>query len=386
MSYSQRAESNHSFVKKYLDRCNSLMDLVTRFNRALAKQRYGELQADHVDHQQRPMLRTPIAFERQMAEIYTHSMFKNFQCELWECMNYGSTIKIDDEFQTIYEVERHVFDDGNSSQRENENGEQIPDRVRLVVDDKVSDVSRYNCKNFEWEGIPCRHLLHIFVCRKQLVELLGKYIMMRWTKGAKCRRLMEDSGVNMEDAGDRGMLLFRNELYGIVGRVVDGVVFSVEDTELLKEDLLLFEQKMKSLSIGDCSNNLRTTSICPPISSTPMLLQPNQVRSKGCGKRLTGGKKKTREQNLRKCNGCGQWGQSHVKKNCPALMDIPAPSNTVRTIHSRGPISNDDVVSSTGKVHKYVMETMGDKLQQWIGMAMGWVGCGSELSHTRPRL
>ncbi|KAK9265802.1 hypothetical protein L1049_003408 [Liquidambar formosana] len=123
--HSQRAESNHSFVKKYLDKYNSLMDFVTMFNRALAKKRCGKLQADYVDHQQKPMLRTPFAFERQMAKIYTRSMFENFQ------------------------IERCVFNDGKGTQTENEDGEQIPNRVRLVIDDKVSDVSKCSCKNFK---------------------------------------------------------------------------------------------------------------------------------------------------------------------------------------------------------------------------------------------
>ncbi|KAK9284366.1 hypothetical protein L1049_023537 [Liquidambar formosana] len=36
MSASQRAESNHAFFKKYVDKRNSLMDFITRFDRALA--------------------------------------------------------------------------------------------------------------------------------------------------------------------------------------------------------------------------------------------------------------------------------------------------------------------------------------------------------------
>ncbi|KAK9285937.1 hypothetical protein L1049_025139 [Liquidambar formosana] len=82
MSSSQRAESNHSFSKKYMDKRNSLVDFIIRFNRALTRQRYGELQADHVDHNERPMLKTHVALEKQMAYIYTCSMFENFQDEL----------------------------------------------------------------------------------------------------------------------------------------------------------------------------------------------------------------------------------------------------------------------------------------------------------------
>ncbi|KAK9277778.1 hypothetical protein L1049_007325 [Liquidambar formosana] len=178
--------------------------LQTMFNK---RDRYGELQADHVDHNEKPMLKTPIALERQMADIYTHSMFERFQDELWESMKYGSTVKVDDEFQTIYEVERRVFDGGKGTQR------------------------------------------------KQYIDLPGKYILKRWTKGAECLSLIERSGVNMEDVSDKGLLVHRNDLYGVFARVVDGAVLSVKGTEMLREDLLASERRIKSLSIRECNNN-----------------------------------------------------------------------------------------------------------------------------------
>ncbi|KAF7151584.1 hypothetical protein RHSIM_Rhsim02G0163800 [Rhododendron simsii] len=51
------------------------------------------------------------------------------------------------------------------------------------------------------------------------------------------------------------------------------------------------------------------------------LKEPLQVRAKGCGKRLKGGKEKA-VKNRRKCNGCGLTGQSHDKRNCPKLMSM----------------------------------------------------------------
>ncbi|XP_020252186.1 uncharacterized protein LOC109829493 [Asparagus officinalis] len=57
--------------------------------------------------------------------------------------------------------------------------------------------------------------------------------------------------------------------------------------------------------------------------------EPNQVRAKGCGKRLKGGKEKAmariKNKRERRCHGCGKVGQSHDKRNCPALTN---PSST----------------------------------------------------------
>ncbi|GAB2302802.1 hypothetical protein Dimus_036796 [Dionaea muscipula] len=48
--------------------------------------------------------------------------------------------------------------------------------------------------------------------------------------------------------------------------------------------------------------------------------EPLQVRAKGCGKRLKGGKEKATKK-ARRCNGCGLTGQSHDKRNCPVLLN-----------------------------------------------------------------
>lgn len=74
--------------------------------------------------------------------------------------------------------------------------------------------------------------------------------------------------------------------------------------------------------------------------------EPSQVRAKGCGKRLKGGKEKAlgkaKNSKTRRCNGCGLIGQSHDKRNCPMIVNmsfasIPTPNK-----------SSDECYSSTG--------------------------------------
>ncbi|KAL2504966.1 Protein FAR1-RELATED SEQUENCE [Abeliophyllum distichum] len=57
MSNSQRSESGHSFLKKYVDRKNSLTDFVARFNRALVHQRHEKLAVNHIDLTQTPKVK-----------------------------------------------------------------------------------------------------------------------------------------------------------------------------------------------------------------------------------------------------------------------------------------------------------------------------------------
>ncbi|KAK9274619.1 hypothetical protein L1049_021869 [Liquidambar formosana] len=59
--------------------------------------------------------------------------------ELWESMKCGGIVKVDNEIQTIYEVQRHVLDDGRNRQKQNAEKE-LPDRLRVIVEDKKPDI------------------------------------------------------------------------------------------------------------------------------------------------------------------------------------------------------------------------------------------------------
>ncbi|KAL2525968.1 Protein FAR1-RELATED SEQUENCE 1 [Abeliophyllum distichum] len=82
MSSSQRAESGHSFFKKYVNRKNLLMGFITRFNRALTHQRHEELVCNHVDVNERPRITPMVMMEEQMVNIYTKKIFLMFQKEI----------------------------------------------------------------------------------------------------------------------------------------------------------------------------------------------------------------------------------------------------------------------------------------------------------------
>ncbi|KAL2486994.1 Protein FAR-RED IMPAIRED RESPONSE 1 [Abeliophyllum distichum] len=71
MTSSQRFESDHSFLKKYVDKKNSLTDFITCFNRALAHQMHVELVANHIDINEKPMVYSVSMMENQMlADIH----------------------------------------------------------------------------------------------------------------------------------------------------------------------------------------------------------------------------------------------------------------------------------------------------------------------------
>ncbi|CAL2228775.1 unnamed protein product [Prunus armeniaca] len=79
MSSSQRAECSHGFFNQYISRRNSLMDFIIRFERAPSHQRQKELVADHVDAFEVAQCILPMPMNKQMATLYTRTMFQKFE-------------------------------------------------------------------------------------------------------------------------------------------------------------------------------------------------------------------------------------------------------------------------------------------------------------------
>lgn len=132
MSSSQRAESCHSFFKKYVDHKNSLLDFVIRFNRGLVHQRHQELVSNHIDVNEEPRVQTH-PMESQMSGIYTRDYFQQFQSEFYICFfNYRFQIIKDDENQSVYLVKKR--------------SDQIQ-KDREIVYDKGMDLASCTCKN-----------------------------------------------------------------------------------------------------------------------------------------------------------------------------------------------------------------------------------------------
>ncbi|CAL8090482.1 unnamed protein product [Prunus armeniaca] len=104
MSSSQRAESSHAFFKQYISKRNSLMDFITRFQRALSHQRQKELLADHIDAFEKSQCALFITMDKQMAEIYIKAMFQKFEQELMQSLPCFMELKMDDASKTIYKV------------------------------------------------------------------------------------------------------------------------------------------------------------------------------------------------------------------------------------------------------------------------------------------
>ncbi|XP_058217039.1 protein FAR1-RELATED SEQUENCE 5-like [Rhododendron vialii] len=323
MTSSQRAEISHSFFKRYVSLDNSMLDFVTRFNSALSRLRHNELDLDHKDVNEKPILKTSYLMEKRMSEIYTLAIFKKFQEEIFQIGAYVLTLTHEDEHRCVWEVQREEMENS---------------RGRKVSVDKLSNHVTCSCKMFEFDGIPCRHMLAC-LSRMQIRELPTEYILQRWTKTAKAGRVMDDLGSAVKQICDHSIFVRRKGLFEQAHDVIEYGVIDEEGTEVVSKHLSLAKKEialMRSAYNGSSTNH---TQVPVSLGSQYCFKEPLKVRAKGCGKRLKGGKEKTVKKS-RKCNGCGLTGQSHDKRNCPKLLNIS--SQDVRLDDGDGDGDGDD--------------------------------------------
>ncbi|KAF7137311.1 hypothetical protein RHSIM_Rhsim07G0205700 [Rhododendron simsii] len=106
MTSSQKSESDHAFFKRYVSKNNSLLEFVTRFDRALSHIRHNELDLDHKDVNEKPVLKTSWLMEKRMSELYTRSIFYKFQEEIHQKDAYVFTKTDEDEHRYLWNVQR----------------------------------------------------------------------------------------------------------------------------------------------------------------------------------------------------------------------------------------------------------------------------------------
>ncbi|CAL8174523.1 unnamed protein product [Prunus armeniaca] len=305
MSSSQRAECSHGFFKQYISRRNSLMDFIIRFERALSHQRQKELVADHVDAFEVAQCILPMPMNKQMATLYTRTMFQKFEQELIQSTACFLELKTEDASKVVFNV----------SERKN-----WETRVAEVVYVKDSDHASCSCKRFEFVGIICKHILALFR-RDQIEYMPDKNILKRWKKTAKFGLVSDANGNEIKDSADPGLLIKRSTMSRLASDVVEDALMCEEGCELLSETLKSLQVKLKLLKDGPSNNEVGGSS-----SQTQYMKDPKRVRCNGGSKRVTGAKEKAMKRGIRHCRECGHIG--HDRRQCPRNLNTPtSPSN-----------------------------------------------------------
>ncbi|XP_042380975.1 protein FAR1-RELATED SEQUENCE 5-like [Zingiber officinale] len=308
MSSSQRSESSHSFFKRYISNKNSLLDFITRFNRALRHQRHNELIADHIDMNEQPKIKTNWPMETQMVKLYTKKKWLEFQSEVGESHGYYVQQAFAGVDSVVYNVMK--FQSCSSS------------KPKVLTHDKQRDYISCSCTKFEFEGIPCRHMLAFFRIN-QVFHLPNTYILKRWTQDAKVGEILFLGEQKDPDPG-RFLMSRHSRLSYKASLLIDSASLTDEGTNFLDEQFDCIYNKIQEMNIikpcGDGSKRKKS------IDESLGIIDPSSVRTKGCGKRLKSSKEKSISKS-RICRGCGYRGVSYDKRNCPILQQRSTEDN-----------------------------------------------------------
>ncbi|KAH6811676.1 hypothetical protein C2S51_025438 [Perilla frutescens var. frutescens] len=301
MSSSQRAESNHSFFKRYVHKKNSLVDFILHFNRALVHQRHEELVANHIDLNEKSRTFTSSVMEEQMVSTYTKTIFLRFQKELQQSMTYICSLISSTDTFSKYLVKRFQ-------------PEKIVHRERMLTYCISSDKISCSCRLFEFEGYPCRHML-CWMKVQQVMMLPNKYVLPRWTQKAKSITLCEPS---LDFAKGQSYMTRHGALTRMTTELVDNCSLTEASSTFLMAELHKLKDKAKDFDSG--GNKYNQLNESHSLKLTNNIQDPYPVRAKGCGKRLKPSKEKTISQSSRSCSICSRSG--HDKRTCHNLQQM----------------------------------------------------------------
>ncbi|XP_074282796.1 protein FAR-RED IMPAIRED RESPONSE 1-like [Silene latifolia] len=246
---------------------------------------------------------TPLALEKHASEIYTPTIFGEFQKEV-EAACYSCGVG-DKEKDKIYPI---LYTD-------------IIDQVRnktYKVGFKKDDVSVVcTCKKFERHGILCRHALRVFKDRG-IQKVSSDYLLSRWSKLATCQPIVGPNG--------RLLAIVHQWMYekNKVGELWSSclLVWHLLNESWHCDELLgnLREFKERVKITPDESGNTGIAKVKDKNAEIGMLLgtnipseikvlPPRQCKNKGSGKRPISQRERNGEVNkkaLRKCRACGE--------------------------------------------------------------------------------
>ncbi|XP_028087602.1 protein FAR1-RELATED SEQUENCE 3-like [Camellia sinensis] len=108
MSTTQLSESFNACLKDYINYDHNLMEFFTHFERVLYDKRYKELEAEYNLSQKLPRVSIPTLMLKQMADIYTKTIFEEFQNEYVQSIKASIVGTRNDGESTIFTIQTTV--------------------------------------------------------------------------------------------------------------------------------------------------------------------------------------------------------------------------------------------------------------------------------------
>ncbi|KAJ6826635.1 protein FAR1-RELATED SEQUENCE 5-like [Iris pallida] len=219
ISPTQKLESMNDFYKKYFNTKTSLKVFLTQFEIAMASRYEAEIQADFDSMCSKPSLKTASPIEKQAASFYTRAVFDKFQEEFVESLGY-SAYKIKDGPISKFSVAR----------------DEDALETFIVTYNAVKKTAFCSCKNFEFSGILCRHILGVFLM-VDLHFLPQECFLRRWTRNAKNGTPFDQQSSEIQNGCEETITSRYNDLCHDAIKCADRGATSVEIYKAAKDVL-----------------------------------------------------------------------------------------------------------------------------------------------------
>ncbi|XP_021764022.1 protein FAR1-RELATED SEQUENCE 1-like [Chenopodium quinoa] len=285
-----------------------------RYETALDAQRHCQAENDNESQKKFPQCKTELLIVRHGSEVYTVSVFYEFQDDVHSAF-YCCGV---DELRKEDGIDVAIVTEANRR------------RKFKVLFECFSHDTTCSCKKFYRIGIPCRHMIWMWKA-KNLKSIPKQYILDRWTITATQKPVLDISCLDTED--DRRVVI--NEMWSEIFSCVSWVKGHEED---FIKNIREFKNKIeatKNVTLED-TQNVRSSEhdiemLIECSIPDEILVQPPKVsKNKGTGvhdgsgtsgsKRLKGAKEiaveQSKKKTKRKCSGCGELAY-HDIRNCP---------------------------------------------------------------------
>ncbi|XP_031477425.1 protein FAR1-RELATED SEQUENCE 5-like [Nymphaea colorata] len=314
MSTTQKRESINAFLKNFMNSSTGLFDFVKNFQRALLIRYDAEEKFDFESSSRKPSLAYNWEIETKAASLYTRAVFVKFlnqlkevnRCKAKEILRENEKIK----FEVTHGDDGWVY----------------------VVDMNISNSNvACTCRNFEYTGILCMHVLKIFQ-RLDVTDLPNHYFLRRYTMDAKKTLHKDVHGVDVL-ANSNISIKSRHNL--LCQRAMKFAIEACSSTDTFDMAMKLLDGAFERLA----NMNKRAFPLLSvqghdnSLTDKEAVFHPLTKRQKG---ELEGDHNALEWERIqrpkRKCKVCS--GTGHDKRNCPTrvgrasemrIMDMVAP-------------------------------------------------------------
>ncbi|XP_052116606.1 protein FAR1-RELATED SEQUENCE 5-like [Arachis duranensis] len=278
-----QCEGSHSLIKNYISKKCYLLELIHNFNEALTQYRTNELLSDFKSLFTTPVLTTCLQdIEKQAADIFTRSMFKEVRCEIEEAGKLN--------------VVTHSVSNNEVKVRINKYRQ--PGRECEVQYDKVTKKFACDCRLFESRGIRCCHIF--CTMRHDHIDIIpDTLVCTRWTKNTKKDCVCSVTSAETDSENIAGIRY--GALVTLCFTLCESASKNRDDFMEIRDDIFGLIQKLKKRRDPD-SNVL---------SNACMVGDPTVVKTKGVLRQNRWAIKS------RKCSHCIRRG--HTIRRCPEL-------------------------------------------------------------------